>query len=123
MEYGLVVLWLAMYLIVGVAALPLVGALFPRFDDSGAAFAVPVGLAVVAVVGHLVGHLAFGWPALVAGLSVLVLASALLGDSDVRTGETVDPGWSSQVMGTSATVRSSAAAIATSSTSQANPGS
>jgi len=86
MEYGLVVLWLAMYLIVGVAALPLVGALFPRFDDSGAAFAVPVGLAVVAVVGHLVGHLAFGWPALVAGLSVLVLASALLGDSDA-----VDP--------------------------------
>jgi YYY domain-containing protein len=86
MEYGLVVLWLAMYLIVGVAALPLVGALFPRFDDAGAAFAVPVGLAVVAVVGHLVGHLAFGWPALVAGLSVLVLASALLGDSDA-----VDP--------------------------------
>ncbi|PSQ39995.1 hypothetical protein BRD07_08010 [Halobacteriales archaeon QS_9_68_42] len=82
MEYGLVVLWLATYLVVGVAALPLVGALFPRFDDSGAAFAVPVGLAVVAVVGHLVGHLAFGWPALVAGLAALVLASGLLGDSD-----------------------------------------
>ena len=82
MEYGLVVLWLAAYLVVGVAALPLVGALFPRFDGSGAAFAVPVGLAVVAVVGHLAGHLAFGWPALVAGLAALVLASTLLGDSD-----------------------------------------
>ena len=34
MEYGLVALWLAMYLVVGVAALPLVGALFPRFDDA-----------------------------------------------------------------------------------------
>ena len=86
MEYGLVALWLAMYLIVGLAALPLVAALFPQFDDSGAAFAVPVGLAVVAVVGHLVGHVAFGWPALAAGLAVLVLASALLGDTD-----TVEP--------------------------------
>ena len=82
MEYGLVALWLAMYLIVGLAALPLVAALFPQFDDSGAAFAVPVGLAVVAVVGHLVGHVAFGWPALAAGLVVLLAAGALLGDTD-----------------------------------------
>ena len=82
MEYGLVALWLAMYLIVGLAALPLVAALFPQFDDAGAAFAVPVGLAVVAVVGHLVGHVAFGWPALAAGLAALVLAGALLGDTD-----------------------------------------
>ncbi len=86
MEYGLVALWLAMYLIVGLAALPLAAALFPRFDDAGATLAVPVGLAVVAVVGHLVGHLAFGWPALVAGLAAVVGASALLGDTDA-----VDP--------------------------------
>jgi YYY domain-containing protein len=82
MEYGLVVLWLAMYLVVGMAALPLAAALFPRFEDAGAAFAVPVGLAVVAVVGHLVGHVAFGWPALVAGLAAVVLASAVVGESD-----------------------------------------
>jgi len=85
MEYGLVVLWLAAYLVVGVAALPLVGALFPRFHDGGAAFAIPAGLATVGVVGFLVGHLAFGWPALVAGLGVVVAASAFLGDR-----ETVD---------------------------------
>ncbi len=81
MEYGLVVLWLAMYLVVGLAALPLAAALFPRFEDGGAAFAVPVGLAVVAIVAHLVGHLAFGWPALAAGLVALLAASALLGDT------------------------------------------
>ncbi|WP_254838161.1 DUF2298 domain-containing protein [Natronomonas marina] len=82
MEYGLVVLWLAMYLILGLAALPLAAALFPRLDGRGAIFAIPVGLAVVAVVGHLVGHLAFGWPALLAGLAAVVGASAVLGDAD-----------------------------------------
>lgn len=76
MEYGLVALWLVMYLVVGLAALPLAAALFPRFHDSGAAFAVPLGLATVGIVGYLVGHLAFGWPALLIALAVLVLASA-----------------------------------------------
>jgi YYY domain-containing protein len=82
MEYGLVGLWLAAYLVVGLATLPLAAALFPRFEDAGAALAVPLGLAVVAVVAHLVGHLAFGWPALAAGLVALLAASALLGDAD-----------------------------------------
>jgi YYY domain-containing protein len=80
MEYGLVALWLVMYLAVGLAALPLSGALFSRFHDGGAAFAIPVGLATVAVVGYLVGHVAFGWPALLVALAVLVLASAALRD-------------------------------------------
>jgi YYY domain-containing protein len=83
MEFGLVVLWLAMYLVVGLAALPLAAALFPRFEDGGAALAVPLGLAVIAVVAHLVGHVAFGWPALIAGLVALVGTGALLGDTDL----------------------------------------
>jgi YYY domain-containing protein len=82
MEYGLVVLWLAMYLVVGLAALPLAAALFPRFRDAGAAFAVPVGLATVGIVGYLVGHVAFGWPALLVALATLVLASAAVGDRE-----------------------------------------
>jgi len=85
MEYGLVALWLATYLVVGLASLPLAAALFARFHDGGAAFAIPVGLATVGVVGYLVGHLAFGWPALLAGLVVLVVAGATVGDR-----ETVD---------------------------------
>jgi YYY domain-containing protein len=76
MEYGLVALWLVMYLVVGLAALPLAAALFPRFHDSGAAFAVPLGLATIGIVGYLVGQIAFGWPALLIALAVLVLASA-----------------------------------------------
>ena len=78
MEYGLVALWLVMYLVVGLAALPLSGALFSRFHDGGAAFAIPVGLATVGIVGYLVGHVAFGWPALLIALAVLVVASAAL---------------------------------------------
>ncbi|MEF8914227.1 DUF2298 domain-containing protein [Natronomonas sp.] len=85
MEYGLVVLWLAMYLIVGLATLPLAAALFPRFHDAGAAFAIPVGLGTIGIVGYLVGHLAFGWPALLAALAVLIAGSVFVGDS-----ETVD---------------------------------
>jgi YYY domain-containing protein len=80
MEYGLVVVWAATYLALALAALPLCGALFPRFPDRGAAFALPVALAVLGVVGYLVGHLAFGWPALLAGLVVLVVGSSLVGE-------------------------------------------
>ena len=82
MEFGLVALWLAMYLVVGLATLPLAAALFPRFRDAGAAFAIPVGLATVGVVGYLVGHVAFGWPALLAALAAIVLASATVGDRE-----------------------------------------
>jgi len=71
MEYGLVVLWLAAYLSIGALALPLAASVFPRFHDRGAAFAIPLGLLAIAVVGYLVGHLAFGLPALLAGLAVL----------------------------------------------------
>jgi YYY domain-containing protein len=80
MEYGLVALWLATYLVVGLAALPLSAALFSRFHDAGAAFAIPVGLATIGIVGYLIGHLAFGWPALLAALALLVVASATVGD-------------------------------------------
>jgi len=72
MEYGLVIVWLVTYVVLGVAALPLAGLLFPRFADRGGAFAIPLALAVLALVSFLVGHIAFGWPALLAGIAVLV---------------------------------------------------
>lgn len=86
MEYGLVVIWLVAYLAIGAAALPLSATLFSRFHDRGAAFAIPVGLATLTMIGYLIGHVAFGWPALVAGLLVLLTASYTLGDRSAVRG-------------------------------------
>jgi len=75
MEAGLVVLWLAAFLLLGALAAPLSARMLPGLDHG--AFAIPVALAVLAVVGHLVGHVAFGWPAAVAGLASLAGLSAV----------------------------------------------
>jgi len=83
MEYLLVAVWLITYLALGLAALPAAARLFPSFADRGAAFALPLALAVLGIVGYLVGQVAFGWPALVAGLVVLVVASYLAGDVEI----------------------------------------
>ena len=73
MEFGLVGLWLAAFLLLGLLASPLAAWLLRDLDH--AAFAVPMALAVVGVVGHLVGHLAYGWPAVLAGIAVLAAGS------------------------------------------------
>ncbi len=73
MELGLVVLWVVALLLLGALALPVATWLFPAFDP--APLAIPVALAILGVVGHLAGHVAFGWPAVLAGLAVLVAAS------------------------------------------------
>ncbi|MFB6352591.1 MAG: DUF2298 domain-containing protein [Halobacteriales archaeon] len=69
MSFGLVVVWLAALLLLGLLAWPLAARLLPDLDHAALAF--PLALAVLGVVGHLVGHVAFGWPALLAGLAVL----------------------------------------------------
>ncbi|WP_255198880.1 DUF2298 domain-containing protein [Halorarius litoreus] len=87
MEYGFVLVWLAAYLVLGLAALPVAATLFEPFHDRGAAFAVPLSLATLGIVGYLVGHLAFGFVALLAGVAVLVALSLVTGrrvDLDVR---------------------------------------
>ncbi len=83
MQYGLVVVWLVAYLLLGFAALPVAGWLFPRFADRGASLAIPLALAVLGLVGFLVGHVSFGWPALVAGTLVLVAGAYLAEDAPV----------------------------------------
>ena len=75
MEYGLVVVWLAAYLAIGALALPFVATVFSGIHDRGVAFAVPSGLATITLVGYLVGHVAFGLPALSAGVAVLAVLS------------------------------------------------
>jgi YYY domain-containing protein len=69
MEVGLVLLWIGAFLLLGAITLPFSAWLLP--DANSVAFSIPIALAVLGVVGHLVGHFAFGWPALVAGLLVL----------------------------------------------------
>ena len=85
MEYGYVAVWLVAYLALGVAALPAVAHLFHDLHDRGAAFAVPLALATLGLVGYLVGQIpgAFGYPALVVGLALLLGGSYRAGDDDI----------------------------------------
>lgn len=69
MEFGLVALWLATFLLFGLLASPVAAWLLPELDHDALSFAL--ALAVIGVVGHLVGHIAFGLPAGLAGLIVL----------------------------------------------------
>ncbi len=85
MEIGLVILWLLAFLVLGVGALPFAAWLLPGTEYAG--FAIPVALTVLGVVGHLVGHLAFGWPALLAGLGTLLALSAI---TATRTDTVID---------------------------------
>lgn len=78
MEYGLVVVWLATYLLLGLVSFPFAAALFSRFADDGAAMTVPLAIATIAIVAFLVGHFAFGWVALIAGTAALAGISVLL---------------------------------------------
>lgn len=73
MEVGLVLVWLAMVLLLGLVALPLSAWLFPR-GDSGA-YAITTAIVTVGVVAHLVGHISYRWIALVAGVVVLLALS------------------------------------------------
>jgi len=85
MEYGLVVLWLVVYLALLLAGLPLASVLFPRLADRGTAVAIPLSATVLWVVAYWVGHLSLTL-ALWAGLAVLfgsVLAVTYLREIDV----------------------------------------
>jgi len=88
MELGLVALWVGTFLLLGLAAVPLAVWLFRDLAYGG--FAVPLALAALALIGHLVGYLAFGLPAALAGVVVLLGLSALAARRiDLR--DAVDP--------------------------------
>ncbi len=71
------VVWLLAYAALAALALPLAATLFPRFPDRGAGFALPIAMAVLALVGFWVGRLSFGYVTLFAGLAVLAAGSAV----------------------------------------------
>jgi YYY domain-containing protein len=56
MEYGLVALWLALYLLLGYVGGTVAVALFPRFPDRGIAFGVPVGITIIWTITYAIGR-------------------------------------------------------------------
>ena len=56
MEYGLVALWLALYLLLTYVGATIASALFPRFAERGIAFGLPIALAVLWLCTYLVGR-------------------------------------------------------------------
>jgi YYY domain-containing protein len=88
MEFALIARWVLAFLLLGLAATPLSAWLFR--ERSPGAFAIPVALAVLAVVGHLAGYIAFGLPAALVGVvAILALSAVAARRIDVR--EVVDP--------------------------------
>lgn len=71
MEYWLVVRWLAVYLFLFAAGLPLAAVLCSRLANRGAGIALPVSLAVLGLTGYWIGQLSFGWLSIGVGLLVL----------------------------------------------------
>ncbi|MFW5900869.1 MAG: DUF2298 domain-containing protein, partial [Halodesulfurarchaeum sp.] len=72
MELGLILVWLGLYLGLGVLALPLASLFFRDFADRGAGLAIPLAFAFIAIVVYWLGQVRFD--VLTALLAVLVLA-------------------------------------------------
>ncbi|MDS0277082.1 DUF2298 domain-containing protein [Halomicroarcula sp. S1AR25-4] len=76
MEYGLVVLWLALYLLLCYVGATVAAALFPRFANRGVAFGIPVALSTLWLVTYFVGRLSLT-AGIYLGLLVLVAAAVV----------------------------------------------
>ncbi|MFW6458026.1 MAG: DUF2298 domain-containing protein [Halodesulfurarchaeum sp.] len=72
MSVGIAITWLAVFLGLGVLALPASTALFDKFADRGAGLSIPVGFAVVAFSSYWLGQVRFD--RLTAVLAILGLA-------------------------------------------------
>ena len=71
MEYGQVLLWWVAFQALALLGLPIAALLMPRFVDRGAAFGLPIALAVLATVVYWLGHLRFTWLTLFAAVATL----------------------------------------------------
>jgi len=92
MEYGLVALWLALYLALLVAGSVVASWLFPRFEDYGSGVAVPLAVTIIWFVAFLVGRVSLT-AGIWLGVAVLVGLTVLAGYRGVsvdlrRIGET-----------------------------------
>ncbi|AKH97304.1 DUF2298 domain-containing protein [Halanaeroarchaeum sulfurireducens] len=77
MEYGLVVVWLGLFLALGAVALPAGSAVFATLPDRGAGLAIPFAFAWLAFVGYWIGQATFGPETAIAALVSLVVGSGL----------------------------------------------
>lgn len=87
MEYGLVVIWLGLFVGLGALAVPASSVVFASVSDRGAGLAIPFAFGVLAFVGYWVGQVTFGPPTAVLALGTLALASV----AALRTG--VETNW------------------------------
>ena len=87
MEYGLVLLWLVAFQALALVGTPLAAVCFPRFADRGAAFALPISLAIMTIVVYWVGRISFGTITIVGVLTLLAALSVLA----LRYGDGIDP--------------------------------
>jgi YYY domain-containing protein len=87
-QIAVIVLWLALYLGLGLFALPAASLLFGDFEDRGAGLAIPLSFAVVALLAYWIGQVRFGIVAAVlavsglAGLSVFAYRRGINVDVD-----------------------------------------
>ncbi|WP_458185410.1 DUF2298 domain-containing protein [Haladaptatus sp. NG-WS-4] len=84
MEFALVALWLFVYYALALAGLPVATALFSRFPDRGATFALPAALTVVTIVTYWLGQFMFSLVTVVAALGVLASLTVLLTRRDIE---------------------------------------
>ena len=84
MEWFPIVRWIIATALLAGAGAPLAAALFERLPLRGGPFALHVSLMILLVVSFWVGHLRYGWLALLAGLAILGVLSALVYAQGVR---------------------------------------
>ncbi|MGM0398786.1 MAG: DUF2298 domain-containing protein [Halobacteriota archaeon] len=77
MEYGLVVIWLGLFVGLGALALPASSLVFATLPDRGAGLSIPFAFVVLTFVGYRIGQVTFGTGTAVAAVLVLTVVSAL----------------------------------------------
>ncbi|WP_277540820.1 DUF2298 domain-containing protein [Haloarcula laminariae] len=88
MEYGLVALWLALYLLLTYVGATVAAALFPRFAERGIAFGLPVALVVLWLSTYFLGRLSMTagiWLGIVGLVAGAVAVAYRRGPIDLRS--------------------------------------
>jgi len=78
MQYGLVALWLALYLLLAYVGATIASALFPRFAERGIAFGLPIALAILWLCTYFLGRVSIT-AGIWFGVVTLVAAAVALG--------------------------------------------
>lgn len=77
MEWVPLISWLAIAAVLTILGGPLAAAIFDRLPGRGAHFGLHVSLVIIGLASFWVGHLRYGWVALIAAVSVLAALSAI----------------------------------------------